>query len=201
MEGWQTKYVTGSGQTKATASRVHIFEKEGNITPHHRGRLKPKKAMPAITTTSTVTAKRVPPIRIVNRSTHADSCDQCPQLKKRRLPSMVANVESIPVSVFLDPINQAKYRAHHARLGLSLDGRAFMNDDECDSKSQPCVTSNTSATLDFDDSAEFDDFLGIFDDSSISTTLLYRDMSSFRSECSNSCASVDMWSNGILFMW
>ena len=37
IEGWYVKYVTGSGQTKATADRVFLFETEGNITPCHRG--------------------------------------------------------------------------------------------------------------------------------------------------------------------
>lgn len=43
VEGWNTKYVTGSGQTHRTASRVHIFESEGNIKANHRGKVKPKK--------------------------------------------------------------------------------------------------------------------------------------------------------------
>lgn len=37
IEGWFAKYVTGSGQTKATADRVYIFETEGNVQPCHRG--------------------------------------------------------------------------------------------------------------------------------------------------------------------
>ena len=37
VEGWFTKYVTGSGQTKATADRVLIFETEGDVVPCHRG--------------------------------------------------------------------------------------------------------------------------------------------------------------------
>ena len=37
VEGWHAKYVTGSGQTKATADRVFIFEKEGGVQPAHRG--------------------------------------------------------------------------------------------------------------------------------------------------------------------
>lgn len=37
IEGWKAKYVTGSGQTKATADRVFIFETEGGVTPAHRG--------------------------------------------------------------------------------------------------------------------------------------------------------------------
>jgi hypothetical protein len=42
VEGWQAKYVTGSGQKKTTADRVHIFETEGNVTAHHRGRMRTK---------------------------------------------------------------------------------------------------------------------------------------------------------------
>jgi len=37
IEGINTKYVTGSGQTKATADRVHIFETEGGISAFRRG--------------------------------------------------------------------------------------------------------------------------------------------------------------------
>ena len=37
VEGWGAKYVTGSGQTKATADRVLIFETEGGVQPAHRG--------------------------------------------------------------------------------------------------------------------------------------------------------------------
>ena len=38
IEGWDVKYVTGSGQTKYTAYRVYIFETEGNTKAAHRGR-------------------------------------------------------------------------------------------------------------------------------------------------------------------
>ena len=43
IEGWDAKYVTGSGQTKATAHRVHIFETEGNVKANQRGKMKNKK--------------------------------------------------------------------------------------------------------------------------------------------------------------
>jgi hypothetical protein len=43
VEGWQAKYVTGSGQTRLTANRVLIFEREGNTKANHRGKVKPKK--------------------------------------------------------------------------------------------------------------------------------------------------------------
>ncbi|RYH30095.1 hypothetical protein EON65_06245 [archaeon] len=43
VEGWHAKYVTGSGQTRLTANRVHIFEVEGNTKANHRGKMKPKK--------------------------------------------------------------------------------------------------------------------------------------------------------------
>eukprot|EP01032_Pedospumella_encystans_P025659 gene25659-28991_t len=42
IEGWDAKYVTGSGQTKATANRVHIFETEGNTKANQRGKAKAK---------------------------------------------------------------------------------------------------------------------------------------------------------------
>jgi len=37
IEGWHAKYVTGSGQTQATADRVLIFQTEGQVRPSHRG--------------------------------------------------------------------------------------------------------------------------------------------------------------------
>ena len=37
IEGLKAKYITGSGQTKSTADRVHIFETEGRITALRRG--------------------------------------------------------------------------------------------------------------------------------------------------------------------
>ncbi|KAJ1438343.1 hypothetical protein B484DRAFT_444655 [Ochromonadaceae sp. CCMP2298] len=43
VEGWDAKYVTGSGQTKATANRVSIFEHEGEVKPNERGKTKLKK--------------------------------------------------------------------------------------------------------------------------------------------------------------
>lgn len=43
VEGWDAKYVTGSGQKRATANRVHIFEVEGNTKANQRGKLKAKK--------------------------------------------------------------------------------------------------------------------------------------------------------------
>lgn len=46
VEGWYAKYVTGSGQTKATAERVKIFETEGSCLPNHRGTGKSKKRTP-----------------------------------------------------------------------------------------------------------------------------------------------------------
>lgn len=42
VEGWHVKYVTGSGQTHATANRVHIFEVEGDTKAVHRGKAKAK---------------------------------------------------------------------------------------------------------------------------------------------------------------
>lgn len=47
VEGWDAKYVTGSGQTKATAARVHIFETEGNVTANQRGKARGKKRQPS----------------------------------------------------------------------------------------------------------------------------------------------------------
>jgi len=38
VEGWNAKYVTGSGQTQATADRVRIYETEGQVEKYVRGR-------------------------------------------------------------------------------------------------------------------------------------------------------------------
>lgn len=40
VEGWNTKYITGSGMKKATANRVFLFHAEGNAPIHRRGKLK-----------------------------------------------------------------------------------------------------------------------------------------------------------------
>lgn len=40
VEGFSVKYITGSGQTKATSDRVRIFEHEGNVKPFQRGKWK-----------------------------------------------------------------------------------------------------------------------------------------------------------------
>ena len=44
VEGRDAKYVTGSGQTKATGERVHIFEREGSCCPFIRGGRRKAKA-------------------------------------------------------------------------------------------------------------------------------------------------------------
>ena len=49
VEGWNAKYITGSGQTIATKDRVFIYESEGNVRPFQRGRLAKKRSL-SITT-------------------------------------------------------------------------------------------------------------------------------------------------------
>lgn len=44
IEGTKAKYITGSGQTTATADRVFVYEHEGNIVPYQRGTSKKKGA-------------------------------------------------------------------------------------------------------------------------------------------------------------
>lgn len=36
VEGWNVKYICGSGQSRATADRVLIYEREGSVTPSRR---------------------------------------------------------------------------------------------------------------------------------------------------------------------
>lgn len=45
LEGWNVKYITGSGQTTATKDRVFIYETEGYVKPFRRskGRNRSKK--------------------------------------------------------------------------------------------------------------------------------------------------------------
>jgi len=38
VEGWEAKYITGSGQKDSTISRVKIFESEGNVKPNTRAK-------------------------------------------------------------------------------------------------------------------------------------------------------------------
>lgn len=44
IEGWNAKYVTGSGQKKSTADRVHIYETEGKVVPHARGKVRTRES-------------------------------------------------------------------------------------------------------------------------------------------------------------
>jgi len=59
LEGWEAKYITGSGQTAATAARVRIYETEGCIKPSHRTKLKRTAAAAAATATAIVAAQAV----------------------------------------------------------------------------------------------------------------------------------------------
>lgn len=73
VEGWKACYITGSGQTQATADRVHIYETEGCVRPGKRVKNK-------ITTTAPKT--------------------KVPKTPRRRLGGeskrTAANMESIP---------------------------------------------------------------------------------------------------------
>merc|ERR1719224_417092 len=54
VEGWNASYITGSGQTEATADRVHIYETEGQVKPLKRSKnilMKPPSPYGAYTTT------------------------------------------------------------------------------------------------------------------------------------------------------
>jgi len=42
-EGWEAKYITGSGQKASTQDRVYIYETEGNVKPFQRGALAEKR--------------------------------------------------------------------------------------------------------------------------------------------------------------
>lgn len=68
VEGWEAKYITGSGQKEVTANRVKIFEREGNVKPNARGKQTYKnKVIPAPKAKS---AKRFHKVKKVSRSTY-----------------------------------------------------------------------------------------------------------------------------------
>jgi len=48
IEGWDAKYITGSGQKEVTANRVKIFENEGNVKPNSRGKQTWKSKQPVL---------------------------------------------------------------------------------------------------------------------------------------------------------
>jgi hypothetical protein len=128
VEGWQAKYVTGSGQTAATASRVHIFETEGETHANHRrGRTKTKKS-------HMIRSNRIHKINNSNRTGHNNHDDSStdssvikPKLSKSRTKKR-KSVESVitsdskrseQVDVYMHPINASKYLSH---LSNSMNG-------------------------------------------------------------------------------
>lgn len=58
IEGPHVKYITGSGQSKATANRVRIYEREGNIVVSHRAPR--RKPVPGETLSKQPTKKTAP---------------------------------------------------------------------------------------------------------------------------------------------
>lgn len=127
VEGWHTKYVTGSGQTKATASRVHIFETEGEVQANHRGGRSRSKRIQSHRHKVHRTKK---PIKIEDDSSNdveisangymeatTNQSFTRPNSRKRKLSESTSpRNEDVPVSIYLHPINASKYRSHLAHL-------------------------------------------------------------------------------------
>jgi hypothetical protein len=113
IEGWLTKYVTGSGQKRSTADRVKIFETEGQVKPNQRGKIKPSSARhshtPAVSSSSNAAGKP-PKSRIVKKEPPI-------YIKRKKLPS--AAPASIPM-VMDGQYPDTMYSHHHSSLGLQL---------------------------------------------------------------------------------
>jgi len=92
LEGWQVKYVTGSGQTLRTRNRVTIYETEGDIKPYLRGKQQKTKKRSNTFTSST--------------SNEMDDNDiesdfSPPKRKKRRVSSAPRRVTTRPRKVLV----------------------------------------------------------------------------------------------------
>jgi len=100
VEGLQARYVTGSGQTAATADRVLIFEREGECSPFNRGgRRKAKKVKAKRKPVDGDGATRTKKKRMKRPSTHHDA-DPTPSYS---FPCLVqedleANPDDIPAN-------------------------------------------------------------------------------------------------------
>ena len=115
VEGWHAKYVTGSGQTKPTANRVHIFEKEGEVEVNHRNnKFKTKK--PIKSHRFHKTTEKLPPNTNCNRKLlkrKAENKEDNNNLKQSR--SFYQSKEYIPAIIYSDPINSSKYKSYLIR--------------------------------------------------------------------------------------
>lgn len=58
VEGWEAKYITGSGQKEVTSNRVALFECEGAVKPNCRGKQAWKSKPPAVPRLSQPTGVR-----------------------------------------------------------------------------------------------------------------------------------------------
>jgi len=150
VEGWDVKYITGSGQTKATAHRVRIFETEGDIQAFHRGRPKVKKQINKINTNKPT---NLPSKKIISN-----------EIKTERKPIPFTNrkrrsnqIYSTPNEVFEDPINASKYKSRMdcLRRRESMDSHDTDNED---SDSHSDSHSDSQSDDQHDDHNEVDKF-------------------------------------------
>eukprot|EP01035_Chromulina_nebulosa_P018498 gene18498-24215_t len=121
VEGWDVKYITGSGQTKATAHRVRIFETEGEIQAFHRGRPKVKKQISKINTNKPT---NLPNKKLISNEIKTEK-KIIPFTNRKRRSNQI---HSTPNEVFEVPINASKYKS---RMD-SLRRRESMDSHETD---------------------------------------------------------------------
>jgi hypothetical protein len=131
--------VTGSGQTKATADRVHIFEVEGGITMNHRnGRSKQKRANPQPSSHNKTTKRKLMP-----KSMRPVVEDEPTTLTKRqRTGEQHSRQAGTPLAIYENPLNASKYMSHLAHLRAQArhqDGSESTDVDE-DSETEELKT-------------------------------------------------------------
>jgi hypothetical protein len=94
VEGFDVKYVTGSGQTKATANRVHVFEVEGNTKANQRGKIRTKKKV--------VPGEKKVKLQEDNSNDEDDEEPQPKKARKKRSPKLPM------VSSFITPYDSGE---------------------------------------------------------------------------------------------
>ena len=95
VEGIQTRYVTGSGQTHATNDRVHIYEVEGDVVRAHRQAPKRPRAGSGLgTTTDTASVTSV-----TNESTNGSGVKTFPTEKVEKSKRRVMKPEKVLLDI------------------------------------------------------------------------------------------------------
>lgn len=97
VEGWYIKYVTGSGQTKATRDRVKIFEVEGNIKPAPRCSKLHKERLLAASTTTVGRTDDDDAVSVTSSLTSAESISM--SMHSSSSPAATPTMSSLVISV------------------------------------------------------------------------------------------------------